>query len=950
MSALNFRASEEMVKAIMQASLDCVIIADYHGDIVEFNPSAERVFGYAKADIVGKPMSDFIIPPHMRRAHEHGMKHYLETGQGPVLNKRIEIVAMRADRSLFPVELTIIPATLDDNPIFVSFIRDISDRKLSENTLLRTTARLEQLIGSLKGGILVEDENRHIALVNESFCEMFSIPFAPDALIGTDCSRSAEEMQDMFLDPAGFVSRIQTILEEKVIVTGEIIHLADCRVFSRDYIPVYYETQYTGHLWHYHDVTQDFHTRRRWERLLRLEEVNKETVRLFLQLDNVDVALNEVLAMTGHVLDVSRSYVFRLRENERILDNTHEWCAQGVTPEIENLKGLPFDDLFPSLFPMIAQYDLIAPHHIRDLPDDLRGVLEPQDIQSILWMPIYLHNRIEGFVGFDETRHEREWLPEEITMVRIITESYSRALEREQSRRLLIEAHDEAVRTAKLRAQFVANMSHEIRTPLTGTLGMLELLNETELDELQREFATEAFNSSSRLLGIINDILDFSKLEAGQIILEANAIDLRAIATEVRMTLIPQVKDRPVEILVDISPDIPYRVYGDATRLRQVLMNLAANAVKFTRQGQVTLSVQRAHLMDDIASVRFTVTDTGIGIAPEKLDQIFESFVQADGSITRKFGGTGLGLSISKQLVELMGGSITVESAPNVGSSFAFTLRMPIAQRVSTDKAVKSAFADLHALVIDPNRTARYVLVQHLENWGIQVTEANALDDLSVSLGIGTNALYDVVFFHHPPQSEPNFSVGEGLVPRFARSIIHISDAPAGEVQCTSCLAWPINQSNLYNMLAHKMYSPQGEKQSRTGSMGRILLVDDYPLNIDLVTSALSSIDVVVDYAENGQEALDRLSTAQYDLILMDMQMPVMDGLEATQRIRESGMPYRSIPILALTASVMREEQAHYLAVGVNEIIAKPFSVKHLRETVKQWLTRTSTVKDPGTA
>jgi signal transduction histidine kinase/CheY-like chemotaxis protein len=813
-----------------------------------------------------------------------------------------------------------------------------SDARLSQDTLARNTARLQRLIESLHGGVLVEDETRHIVLVNAAFCAMFNIPAPPSALAGADCSQSAEQSKAMFREPDAFVARIEAILRERALVTGELVYLRDGRVFSRDYVPVYHEDEYTGHMWHYRDVTAEVKGRLRAERLLQLEAVNRETVRLFLQLEDVDEAMNRVLALTGTLLDVSRVYVFRFRKNERLLDNTHEWCAPGVAPEIGNLQGLPFDDLFPSVFPLMAQHDLIAPRHIRELPDDLRGVLEPQDIQTVLWMPLYLDNRIEGFIGFDETRHERDWLPEEITMARVITESYARALERDQARRLLIEARDEAVRTAVLRSQFVANMSHEIRTPLTGTLGMLELLLETELDGLQREFASEAYGSSSRLLTIINDILDFSKLEAGQIVLEADPVDLKAIATEVKMTLAPQLKNKPVEIRVEVDSEVPHRVFGDATRLRQVLMNLAGNAVKFTREGEIVLSIRAGAVDDSVVALTFAVHDTGIGIAPENIERIFESFVQADGSTTRKFGGSGLGLSISRQLVELMGGSITVESTPGVGSAFSFGLQMPIAQSSGADTASKSAFASLVALVVDGNRTARYVIAQHLENWGVRVLQAGSLDDVEAG---EQPARPDVVFLH-----------GERMVAAYearasqasdAPHVVYVTDRPGEHIENYPVLTWPIDQSSLYNTLMHVAHnsatpSPADDAAQWEGVTGRVLLVDDYPLNLSLVKKALLALNVQVDFVRNGQEALEQVTQAPYDLILMDMQMPVMSGIEATRRLRAADSPYRHIPILALTASVMRQEQERYLAAGVDAIVSKPFSVKHLREVVYTWL------------
>ncbi len=808
--------------------------------------------------------------------------------------------------------------------------------------------RLKKLFATLEGGVLVEDETRHIIQINQAFCDMFGIPVPPTALIGTDCSNSAESSKMLFEDPEGFVQRIQTLIRDREPVADDLLLLRDGRVFSRDYMPVFDEDTYIGHLWHYHDVTQITQSRRRFERLLKVEAVNREIIRLFHQLENVDQVVDEVLAITGLMLDVSRAYLFRFRENVRLLDNTHEWCAPGVKPEIDNLKGLPFDDLVPSFFPMIAEQDLIAPRHISELPDDLRGILEPQDIQSVMWVPFYLDNRIEGFLGYDETRGPREWLPEEITMARFVSKSYSRALEREQMTRMLVNARDEALRVAQLRAQFVANMSHEIRTPMTGTLGMLELLMETELDDLQREFAADAYNSSAHLLELINDILDFSKLEAGRIVLESSPVDLKAIATEVKMTLAPQIKDKSVEIRLEIDPALPHRVYGDATRLRQVLMNIAGNAVKFTRKGEVVLAIKVMNTIHGIASIVFSVMDTGIGIATEHVTRIFDSFVQADGSTTRRFGGTGLGLSISKQLVELMGGHLEVESTLGKGSRFWFDLQLPVAQAQSLDKTAHPNFTDLQVLVIDSDPTARYVLAQQLEKWCIQVLQ---LEDIESLTSLTAEKQFDVAFLRCDGTGG-RVKKGKRLS-CYAREVVYVIESQDTPEANVTYLTWPIDQSSLYNVLIDstdvRALQP-GPAQAADNINGRVLLAEDHSVNVDLVLSVLSRTNVHVDVAKNGLEALNLLEKAPYDLVLMDIHMPIMDGLEATRRIRESRASYRNIPILALTASVMSYEQQRYLGIGINDTIPKPFSIKRLREIVDYWLQQSKQATPAGGA
>lgn len=941
----------DLISAMMRTSLDCIVLLDEQARIVDLNPAIEGVFGYTRNELLGFGMGKALFPADDKNSFQHELERYSAVGNAAFISQRIEVMATHKSGRPFPVELTVTPTILDDQQIFLLVLRDISEQKINEQLIKKSSARLTQLIENLAGGVLVEDETRHIALINQAFCDMFQIPVPAQALIGVDCAHSADNYKVMFTDPAMFINRIEVILRDQKTVIDEIVYLVDGRVFSRDYVPVVHNEIQMGHLWHYRDVTKIYQAQRRWERMVQFEGVDKEINRLFLQLDDVDDALNQALALTGQLLDVSRVYVFRFRENERVLDNTHEWCAPGVKPEIDNLKGFPFDDILPSFFPMISEYDLIAPRHINELPDDIRGLLEPQDIQTILWVPLYLNQRIEGFLGYDETRHAREWFPEEITMARIITMGYARALERQQSAHMLIDARDEAVRTAQLRAQFIANMSHEIRTPMTGSLGMLELLLETGLDELQREFATEAFNSASRLLAIINEILDFSKLEAGQVVLDAESIDLRAIATEVKMTLASQVKRRAITFGVQIDSQVPYRVFGDATRIRQVLMNLVGNAVKFTHEGQINIHIDLITIIDDVAFLSFSVQDTGIGIEPEKLDHIFASFVQGDGSTTRKYGGTGLGLSISKQIVELMGGSFYVESELGKGSTFNFKVRLPIAQ-IDGSERPNLGFERLSVLVIDHNRTTRYVLKQQLEVWGVRVVAVEDIQDLPLRHA-SNSPEFDLTFFH---QTKEDQYTRVNHINQFAPQTIVILDGltPLKPLEAPS-LRWPIEQSVLYNMLVKVVYQATPATPEEFGDIkpvpqtssyqGQILVADDHALNIELVRRGLAMLNVQIDAVENGQELLEMLEKNTYDLILMDIQMPIMDGIEATRRIRRSDTPYRSIPILAFTARVMREQQEHYMSIGIDEIIKKPFSLTDLRDVIKRWLQKVQAAK-----
>ncbi|MCA9912028.1 MAG: PAS domain-containing protein, partial [Anaerolineae bacterium] len=403
---------QPILDTIMNAALDGIVVIDRESRIVAMNNAAEHLFDCNRDEMLGTVITETMIPQLHRTAHQQGMQRYLETGESSVLQKRIEFTALRRDGREFPVELTVIPAGTREEPLFVSFIRDITRQKEHETQVRHESMRSGLLIDNLGAGVLLEDEHRKVERVNQAFCDMFNLPARPHELIGADCASALLSLKPLFKDAQIVMDRVTKLVQDRRPVKDELVYLVDGRILSRDYVPILEGDTCLGHFWYYQDVTEELRTFQRWERLLKLEELNKEIIRLFLQLDDVDLAMNEVMAMTGSLLDVSRVYVFHFRNNERLCDNTHEWCAQGVAPEIDNLQGLDFDELIPSFFPLLIQDGIIAPYHISELPEDLQRLLELQDIKTIMHIPIFTDGRLEGFVGYDETRSGRIWLPE----------------------------------------------------------------------------------------------------------------------------------------------------------------------------------------------------------------------------------------------------------------------------------------------------------------------------------------------------------------------------------------------------------------------------------------------------------------------------------------------------------------------------------------------------------
>jgi CheY-like chemotaxis protein len=498
----------------------------------------------------------------------------------------------------------------------------------------------------------------------------------------------------------------------------------------------------------------------------------------------------------------------------------------------------------------------------------------------------------------------------------------------------------------------MSNMSHEIRTPMTGVIGMLELLRESTLSEEQIEFTEIAHTSARRLMRLLDDILDFSKIEAGKVVLESIPIDIRGIITEVQANFATQATKKRLEIALDVDQSVPARVLGDPTRVRQVISNLVSNSVKFTEQGHILIGLRQVGSTSGRSRLHFEIQDTGIGIPEAQLETIFDSFVQADNSTTRRYGGTGLGLAICQQLVSLMGGQFHVSSVKGQGSTFGFTLTMPIVS-LHDRSADDTMFSEIQALVIDDENTGRYVLAQHLRQWGIGVIETTDLERAQAILlnAARRNEEMTLVFLRDTREEQGQWmdTMREQLDFQAPRFVLIANE----ELQDTSgydeVLRRPIRLSDLHNIIMRCTALPDAAFTAQDGSnfvihaeTARILLAEDDTMNWKIVVRALSVLGYVVDLAQDGNEAIEMIEQQDYAMVLMDVHMPQIDGLEATRRIRALPAPKCHTPIIALTASVLNEEQQIYVDAGMNAFLGKPFSIEKLRKTVQQWTSYSS--------
>lgn len=969
------RSSEAQVRAFFDAMIDIVLMIDAKKQEIEVAPTNSASLYPANINIIDLTVNLFFQNENAEIFWDR-VKQALETQETidfeynfPVENKQTWFVASISPKS-------------EDLVVWVA--RDISDRKKAEEAL--------QLIvegtASKTGTEFFHSCVRYLAEVLQVRYAIVSESSDRDRRVHPLAFWAGNKWDnDIEYDYIGTPC-------EKVIADGKICYYPDKvpEYFSKDKylielgvvsylgIPLINSSGYIlGHLAVLDVKRMDYNPGR--ELILRifaaraaaeLERLRaEEAVRRRAAIDNllsnisrsfldreIDAAINFSLQSLGEFIGSDRSYIMRYSDNQSLLTNTHEWCAEGVISLMDKIQGIPIEN-FLWLNKQLLNGSFVQIPCITDLPPEAtagKSELASQSIQSLINLPIIYQNKVIGLIGLDAVRSTQNWTDEEINLLKLVSEIIAIGIARKEAEIAQQQAVESALAANRAKSEFLANMSHELRTPLTAILGLSEVLRDEvfgPLNAKQHQKLATIERSGQHLLELINDVLDLAKIEAGKMDLQLEPTDIQGICEASLAFIRQQAHQKQIKLTSQVPPRIG-KVLVDERRIRQVLINLLSNAVKFTPEGgEVWIEVQTDA---DREVLHFSIVDTGIGISQGDINKLFQPFVQLDSSFTRRYKGTGLGLALVRQVVELHGGSVALESA--VGEGSRFTVSIPWMPENEPTKApeflaapdLKSYIAS-HAmhrvLIVEDSAPAAEQVARYLEELGINDCTINSLGTGTVEAATIINPDVIILDLQLPDRSGWDVLTQLKANPNTQNIpvlIISVVDEPSRAKEWNVCeyLVKPFSRSQ-FQVAWRKLLLAQKRFESTDScdtSLPLLLLAEDNETNISTIVEYLEVKGYRVAIALNGQEAVQMTKQLKPDLILMDIQMPEMDGLEATRQIR-ADRELAGIPIIALTSLAMPGDREKCLEAGVDEYLAKPVSLKKLIEAIGQYLKQT---------
>lgn len=946
------------------SSLDVIFRISKTGKLLYISPSCQDLLGYNADEIVGKSFANFIPKDKFTSAFKTMAKLLREKGiivfDGDIIHK---------SGSTIPVEVTGRLVEVYGKQMGQGTIRDISGRLIAEKKLRSSENTFKTIWENSLDGMRLTDENGIVYMCNEAYAKM--IGKSRFEIVGQPVSSIYDEEHGTKI-LSEYLNKFNT--QSLVTKYDTTVHLWNGRKkefeVSNSFIQSISGKKYLC------SIFSDITTRKGNEKLIQkkdklLQGIADATKALMTSREEGE-GFNEVLSILGKAADVGRVYIFQHQVNkdtdEMYFSLVYEWASEGTVAQIRNLE---FYKISYSRFATLQFYESFSEgktlkYVINDLPDSYKENFIDKNIKSIILVPIMIDGNYWGFIGFDEMETDRTWSDNEesilVTMASTIGAVIKRNLFREillQNNKKLDIAVKEARNATKAKSEFLALMSHEIRTPMNGVIGITGLLLDTVLDDVQRDYIHTIRLSGEQLLSIINDILDFSKIESEKLELENQPFDLRDCVEDSFELLASKAAEKNIELIYNFNRGTPSVISGDVTRLRQILINLIGNAIKFTEEGEVFVLVSAEMLEQNRYNLRFAVKDTGIGIPKEKMDRLFKPFSQVDSSTSRNYGGTGLGLVISKKLVEKMGGSMSVESDEGKGTTFYFDLITSAVEDVSNfyHYAPLPVFENKRFLFLVENQTRLNILEEQFKNWGmLPIHHTNSQEELLTTIN---SESIDVILMDIQ-YSNVNIP---GLIKQlkeedtkqipiilFSQMGKHIDGINNLDEKFIRILNKPVRRKSLHQTLA-KLFgggieTAQFDKERIRADIFvsppkvsplSILLVEDNIVNQKVALKILEKLGYKADVANNGFEAVENAKLKDYDLIFMDLLLPKLSGIEATKMILEVFGGKKSPKIIAMTADTILNDREACLNAGMDDLLNKPIRVEDLRAVLDKW-------------
>ncbi|MBF0407276.1 MAG: PAS domain S-box protein [Candidatus Riflebacteria bacterium] len=995
------RESEEKYRFLIDNSYDIIYKLSPKGIFTFVSPAWTELLGHPLTEVAGHSFTEFVHPDDLPYCLEF-LHKVLETGKR---HEGIEYRVRHVNRKWYWHTTSAMPINdLNGECIgFVGTARDITERKNIDNKLLKQKEALEKLLNTVPSAVYTVDNNRIVTSFNKR-AEVLT-GYTENEVIGKECllfacepcTRKCGLLAKDVAKPV--INRACTILNKK----GEIRHI------SKNVDAIYDENgNITGGIECFEDITDKLEAEKEIKesrenfynffntiddmfvvaspagKILNInkalsEKLGYETKEL-LNMQILDIHPPEDRAEAEKIFEAmfrkERDFCplpMLKKDGSHVPVETRIWfgkwngidCIYGISKDLSKQQAAL--DKFRKLFnnnPALMAVSSISDRRFIDVNTaflEKLGYSRDEIIgKSVFELDLYAENEKQAEIS--RILNEKGCIKNIELKVRkkdgqIIDGLFSGEIIDNQLEKAFLtvmtditeqkKSKEQAEAASIAKSQFLANMSHEIRTPMNGIIGFLELLQTSNLSYEQKEYVREAKSASEVLLYLINDILDFSKIEAGKLAMEKINFNLRTAVEDAVYLLLPKASAKNIELYININNHVPDEVIGDSARLRQILNNLVSNAVKFTEKGEVSVSVDSVEKENDTVMLMFEIKDTGIGIQEIDIHKLFQSFIQADASTTRKYGGTGLGLAISKELVKMMDGEISVKSIPGKGSTFLFNVHFKIAKRASEQKQLFDQIPDGNILIIDDNINNRKIIISYLQGTGLSVFEADDVGNAIATIisNASTKNRISLALVNSQMQRMSGFEFASTLkeipVAKDIRLILINSSThkenpeKAMKHGFSGCLTRPVRRDELISCLSIAFgLQKENTKENHVKAeklrepykqiIPRILLVEDNEINRKVITKMLTNRGISCDVAINGRDALKAFSEKTYDIIFMDCQMPIMDGYECTSKIRELEVDKKRTTIIALTANAMQSDRIKCLESGMDDYISKP--------------------------